>query len=116
MKAERSNLPIDTDVLNIGGDLIPELDAVTSQLLDRGKHERVMILPGTEGGTGRKPYATTKVEIRFDDEHQLRTCVRMLRWSDERLRMHPGQLIAWEWEKTFREDMTISFGVAWYDR
>jgi hypothetical protein len=105
-----------SDVLNIGGDSVPELDAVTSELLERGKYERVMILAGTEAGANRKPYAITKVEINFDDEHDLRRCVRMLRWSDDRLRARPEQLIAWEWDVTFREGMTIYFGVAWYDR
>ena len=104
-----------SDILNIGGDPIPELDAVTSELVERGKHERVMILAGTEAGANRKPYAITKVEIAFDNELDLVKCVRMLRWSDERLRARPEQLIAWEWEKTFREGMTIYFGVAWYD-
>ncbi len=104
------------DILNIGGDPIPELDAVTSELLGRGQKERVMILAGTEAGANRRPYAVTKVEIKFDNEDDLRKCVRMLRWSDERLRARPEQLLAWEWERTFREDMTIYFGVAWYDR
>lgn len=108
-------LPHTTDILNIGSNIIPELDAVTQELLERGKRERVMILAGTEGGMGRKPYAITKVHITFDNERDLRNCVRMLRWSDERLRARPEQLIAWSWESSFREDMTIYFGVAWYD-
>lgn len=28
----------------------------------------------------------TEIEIEFDDEGELQTCVRMLRWSDDRLR------------------------------
>lgn len=106
------------DVLNIAGDLIPEIDDVLDELLDRGKKERVMILAGTESSEGRsrKPYAITNVEIKFDDEDQLRTCVRLLRWSDDRLRARPDQLLRWEWQRTFREQMTIYFGVAWYDK
>lgn len=46
----RHDAPPATDVLNIAGDLVPELDAVMLELLERGKHERVMILAGTEGG------------------------------------------------------------------
>lgn len=76
-----------------------------------------MILAGTEAGEGRRPYAQTEVVIHFDDESKLRTCVRMLRWSDERLRLqHLDKLLDWEWNKTFREGMTIFFGVNWYDR
>jgi len=105
-----------TDILNIAGDPIPELDAVTNALLDRGRNERVMILPGTEGGRGRRPYAVTKIEIQFDSEEELRKCVRMLRWSDDRLRARPEQMILWEWDHSFREGMNIYFGVAWYDQ
>lgn len=106
------------DVLNIAGDLIPEIDDVLSELLDRGKTKRVMILAGTESPDNRtrKPYAVTKVEIKFDNEHDLRTCVRLLRWSDDRLRARPEQLLRWEWERSFREDMSIYFGVSWYDK
>jgi hypothetical protein len=107
-----------TDVMNIGGDLVPGIDAVLNGLLERGKRERVMILAGTEmeGSRRQKPYAITKVEIAFDNEDSLRTCVRLLRWSDDRLRARPDQLILWEWQSSFREGMTIHFGVAWYDR
>jgi hypothetical protein len=105
-----------SDVLNIAGDLVPELDAVMNELLDRGKQERVMILAGTEGGVSRQPYAITEIEIEFDNERDLRNCVRMLRWSDERLRARPDQMILWDWRMTYREGMKISFGVAWYEQ
>ena len=105
------------DVLNIAGDLVPQIDSVLDQLLERGKSERVMILSGTESpeNKARKPYALTKVTISFDNENDLRNCVRMLRWSDDRLRARPDQLILWNWESSFREGMTIYFGVAWYN-
>ena len=106
------------DVMNIAGDLIPEIDAVLDQLLERGKKERVMILPGTEspGRKNRQPYARTKVRILFDNEKDLRNCVRLLRWSDERLRARLDQLLLWEWERSFRDKMEISFAVSWFDR
>ena len=106
-----------SDVLRISGDLIPEIDPVLDALLKRGEKERVMILSGTEHpDASRRPYAITKVEISFDNEHDLRQCVRLLRWSDDRLRARPEQLIMWNWAETFREGMNISFGVDWYDR
>jgi hypothetical protein len=106
------------DVLNIGGDLLPEIDEELDRLLERGKRERVMLLAGTESPTARQksPYAVSKVKISFTDEAELRTCVRLLRWSDERLRARPEQLLRWEWERTFREGMDIYFGVNWYER
>jgi hypothetical protein len=110
-------MPMSSDVLNIAGDLIPEIDPVLDQLLQRGKTERVMILSGTETSESRlrKPYAVTHVQITFDNEDDLRKCVRLLRWSDERLRARPDQILLWEWDNSFRENMTISFAVNWYD-
>src|SRR5687768_16306694 len=115
-KADKTKKPSSTDVLNIGGDLVPPLDAVTLELLESGKRERVMILAGTESGAKRKAYAITQVSIDFEDEDKLRQCVRMLRWSDDRLRARPEQMLLWEWNRSFRDGMTIQFGVAWYDR
>ena len=105
------------DVLNIAGDLVPEVDKVLGELLERGKTQRVMILSGTESPTRatRPPYAVTQVEIKFEKEKDLRNCVRMLRWFDERLRARPDQLILWDWQSSFRDKMTIYFGVSWYD-
>lgn len=107
-----------TDVLNIAGELVPEIDAVLGNLLEQGKKERTMILSGTESPENktRKPYALTKVEITFDNENDLQRCVRMLRWSDDRLRSRPDQLIMWNWEMAYRKDMSINFGVAWYNK
>jgi hypothetical protein len=95
---------------------VAELDAATLELLERGKSERVVILPGTEGGKGRVHYAISKIAIHFEDEASLRTCVRLLRWSDERLRARPDQLVQWRWDMSHREGMTISFAVVWYDQ
>jgi hypothetical protein len=104
------------DLMNVidPNEISVDLDA----LLERGKNERVQILIGTENPNrlGQIPYAHTRVSITFTDEQPLRECVRMLRWSDERLRALPEQLILWSWDRTFREGMTISFGVNWYDR
>lgn len=105
-----------SDVMNIAGDLIPDLDPNTEALLELGKSERVMVLSGTEGGRARVPYAITNIRIQFDNERDLRNCVRMLRWSDDRLRQRPEQMILWDWSRTFREKMYVFFGVAWYDR
>ena len=118
VRRRRSNskdIPV-ADVLNISGDLIPELDASLDALLQRGQRERVMILEGTEGERRRTPYAVSHIRIDFDNERDLRNCVRMLRWSDERLRARPDQMLLWEWNRSFRDKMSIFFGVAWYDR
>jgi hypothetical protein len=106
------------DVLNISGQLIPEIDPVLDSLLEQGKVNRVMILSGTEtpSNAQRKPYAVTKVRIDFESESYLRRCVQLLRWSDERLRARPDQLILWDWQRTYRDGMTIHFGVSWYDK
>ncbi|MFF2267386.1 hypothetical protein ACFVTZ_03920 [Cellulosimicrobium cellulans] len=109
-------MPIPSDLLNVMGDKADfDLDFLT--LLERGKTERVQLLDGTESpGQKRQPYARTYVDIDFDDENDLRECVKLLRWSDERLRARPEQMLAWEWTVTYRDGMRISFGVNWYDR
>lgn len=107
----------ESDLLRIGDDLLPDIDEDLDRELRKGVTQRVMILRGTEGpAAGRKPYAQTKARITFSNERDLRQCVRLLRWSDERLRLRPEQLVLWEWSSSFREGMTISFGVNWYDK
>lgn len=107
---------VPADLLNVI-DEVQEFDDELEELLERGKSERVQILSGTEAeGRQAEPYARTHVEISFSDENDLRECVRLLRWSDERLRARPDQLLRWDWQKTFRDGMTIRFGVNWYER
>ena len=47
-----------------------------------------------------------RVEI-FSNERNPRRCVRLLHWSDGRLRARPDQRILWEWKTTLREGMTF---------
>jgi len=105
------------DILNIQGEDIPEIDDALNQLLAKGMSGPQRILEGASkrlfGDT--KPYAQTFVELTFDNEQDLRRCVRLLRWSDERL-LAMGSVIAWSWDATVREGMTIRFRVAWYDK
>lgn len=115
MKQE-ANGGIPPDLLNVMGELA-WLDEATLEQLDKGREERVQILEGTERpDESRQPYARTSVDIEFETEEDLRECVKLLRWSDERLRARPEIAILWDWNRTFREGMTISFGVNWYDR
>ncbi|RBY93557.1 hypothetical protein DQ237_17370 [Blastococcus sp. TF02-8] len=94
-----------------------EFDEETLDALERGRKGRSQILDGTERpDEDRTPYARTLVDIDFDDEEDLRACVRLLRWSDERLRARPEVAILWDWNATFRDHMRISFGVNWYDQ
>jgi hypothetical protein len=103
------------DALNI---MEPEQSSTIAELLERGRTQRTQILIGTENPArlGEIPEAHTRVRIAFDSEDALRECVRLLRVSDERLRAQPEQLVMWSWDRSFREGMTISFGVNWYDR
>ena len=105
-----------SDLLNIQGSEIPPVDDALRQLLDAGRSRRVNVLPGASNELfkDRKPFAVTEVRITFDSEDNLEKCVRLLRWSDERLIMM-GSTILWAWNKTFREGMNIHFAVNWYD-
>ncbi|WP_155253307.1 hypothetical protein [Bradyrhizobium japonicum] len=112
------NRNFEGDILRIGDDLLPDIDAQLDKLLKKGRSERVQILEGSEDPSAppRKPYARSEVQITFNNERDLRQCVRLLRWSDERLRARPDQRILWDWQMTWREGMTIYFGVNWYNR
>lgn len=115
--SEKRTPKLPADILNVLELEIGEIDSELNERLEKGKTERVRILDGTEGPrTGTTPYARTYVEISFDNEEDLRQCVLMLRWSDERLQARPEQLLLWEWNVSFREGMTIFFGVNWYDK
>jgi len=75
------------DILNIRGENIPDIDPELDQLLEKGKVSAQRIL---DGASDRRfgdtvPYAITRVEVEFEQEEDLRRCVRLLRWSDERL-------------------------------
>jgi hypothetical protein len=101
------------DIIDAPARFDDELEA----LLKRGKTEAVRILNGTElERRFDEPYARSSVKIAFENEASLRECVRLLRWSDERLRARPDQLMLWEWTSTIRHGMTIKFGVHWYNR
>ena len=105
------------DILNIQGENIPEIDPDLDKLLEKGKTSAQRIL---DGASDKKfgdaiPYAVTSVEVEFDNEENLRRCVRLLRWSDERL-LAMDSTIAWAWAPTKREGMKISFAVNWYDK
>jgi hypothetical protein len=63
----------------------------------------------------KKLVAHTLVKIDFDNEENLQKCVQLLKESDEHLKNRPEELKLWAWDKTYREWMTIHFGVAWYD-
>ena len=106
-----------SDVLNIQGEDIPDIDEYLEALLEEGKCSEQQILPGASDKTfgDRIPYARTAVTVEFDNEEDLRRCVRLLRWSDERL-LAMGSTIAWSWDMTVRDGMTIRFAVNWYDR
>ena len=105
------------DILNIQGEDIPQIDDALNALLEKGKTEKVNILPGSSNRVfvGKKPYAITEVDILFKEEKDLRNCVRLLRWSDERL-IAMGSTILWAWNESIRERMKITFAVNWYDK
>ena len=74
-----------------------------------------LLLPGDERIT-KIPVAQTICEISFDNEEALKACVEALRESDERLRQQPLNEVLYNWNAVYRQDMTIKFGVLWYDR
>lgn len=116
--SDNTHRAFESDILRIGEDLIPDIDPDLEHLLLKGRDQRVQILEGSESPdrAHSTPYARTSVKITFSNERDLRQCVRLLRWSDDRLRARVEQMILWDWSVSFREGMTIYFGVNWYDK
>jgi hypothetical protein len=86
-------------------------------IIDPDKRERIILLVPEAGPRGADELvARTRCEIVFDNENDLQSCVDALRESDEELKRRPDSLKLWSWEITYREGMTIHFGVNWYDR
>jgi len=83
-------------------------------VIDVARPERVLVLD--PGEHSKLPLvARTTCEIEFDNEDDLLACIDALRESDAALKLRPGSLKMWEWNRTFREGDTIIFGVLWYD-
>jgi hypothetical protein len=86
-------------------------------IIDAKQTDRVLLLePENPPRRPEDLIARTKCEITFDNGEDLQKCVDALRASDEELKRRPESLRAWEWTITYRESMTIHFGVNWYDR
>lgn len=100
-----------------GPDLDEPLPPEIINLLEKGRAERTIVLPGTERpNKGINLYAQTFVEIEFKDEENLKKCVKLLYWSDQRLSRLPALLARWDWQKTERQGMTILFSTGWYEK
>jgi hypothetical protein len=78
-----------------------------------GKPHRVLVLPGDD--VGKSPIARTDVSITFDTEEKVLTCIQALRESDEQMKLRPKERVLYCWYNVYREGMTISFSVHWFD-
>ena len=104
---------------NEGPDLSIPLPQDILKKLEQGKTERTLVLPGTEGSpSGKvKPHAKTYVKIDFTGkEDNLIKCVKLLKWSDERLQKLPDLLRKWAWMATLREGSTLYFTTWWWNK
>ena len=100
-----------------GPDLDAALPANIMALVEKGRSQRIQVLPGTERpNKGIGLYAKTHVEISFDDEDNLIKCVKLLYWSDQRLSKLPDLIAMWDWQNTIREKMMLYFSTGWYDK
>ena len=101
------------NTINLSG--TPKAMPVDVLNVTEGKPERIEILPGDQR-PDKTIVARTKCEITFDDEQNLLTCVQALKESDEQMKQRPDSQVLYNWDKVFREGMSIIFGVVWYDR
>lgn len=114
--ANTEKLRVSTDPLNvIGYDVAPLSEKVMDAVV-QGRTARTQLLDGSmlPRHEGLRRYAYTHARMNFDNENDLVRCVRMLQWSDERMRSRTDPMILWEWTRSYREGMSVEFTVAWY--
>lgn len=116
--ANYERISISTDPLNVLVDDIPPLSDDLIEKVRLGRTQRTQILDGSqlEQHAKLKPYAHTHVWMTFDSEDDIIRCVRMLQWSDERMRARTDPRILWGWEMSFREGNQVYFSVVWYTK
>ena len=59
--------------------------------------------------------AITRAEITFDSEANLLTFLELIKESDARLSKVPDSEVMYDWQMLRRKDLTVRFGVTWYD-
>lgn len=116
--ANQERVSITTDPLNVIQYDIPPLDEELLALVRRGAKKKSQILDGSqlEQHLDKTVYATTHVRMRFDNEDDIIKCVRMLQWSDERMRSRADPALAWAWAEAFREGEDVYFSVLWFTK
>lgn len=118
MTANTTPISVSVDPLNV---LTMEVPPLNDDLLDRikrGREERTRILDGSllEQHSELKPYALSHVSMHFDNEDDIIKCVRLLQWSDERMREKTDPVILWGWQESYRERDEVYFSVVWYSK
>ncbi|NAW60105.1 MULTISPECIES: hypothetical protein [unclassified Vibrio] len=63
-----------------------------------------------------KRVAISRVEITFDSEKNLNKFLELLKESDDRLSKVPNDEVMYDWQAPRMKDLTVRFGVAWYDK
>lgn len=118
MDANNERIVMGTDVLNVIQDEVKPLPDHVLEKVFRGREEKTQILDGSllEQHEGLEPYAYTHVTMTFDNEDDLIRCLRLLQWSDERMRARTEPSILWAWQMSYRKGMTVEFSVAWFGK
>ncbi|MDB5530744.1 MAG: hypothetical protein JWR51_3847 [Devosia sp.] len=116
MDGNTESMIANTDVLNVLGDNVPSLSDFVLDRVRQGRSTRTQVLDGSKlpQHDEKVPYALTHVIMNFDNEDDLIKCIRMLQWSDARMRAAPDPKIMWAWREGFRDGSQVEFAVAWY--
>ncbi len=116
--ANTEEMVIFTDPLNVIRDVVPPLSKKILSNIRKGKTSKTQLLDGSSLDQHEKlePYALTHVSMKFDNEDDIIRCVRILQWSDERMRAREQPTILWAWKQSFRNKDEVYFSVAWYTK
>lgn len=78
--------------------------------------ERIMTGEEFRRSKDLKRVAITRAEVTFKNEDDLIKFIQVLKDSDDRLSKVPDSEVMYDWQSPTLRDLTVRFGVTWYDR
>tara|TARA_R110000787_G_scaffold90508_1_gene191009 strand:- start:339 stop:815 length:477 start_codon:yes stop_codon:yes gene_type:complete len=117
-RANVESIRISIDPLNVMTFEIPPLPSKLLETVKLGRSQRTQVLDGSalDPHDELRPYAETHVSMSFKDEADIIRCVRLLQWSDERMRARENPYMLWAWREAFRLGEQVEFSVVWYTK
>ncbi len=94
----------------------------TDEFFDDDGFETIMPGEASRRSADLSRYASTTAEITFDNEEDLQRFLSVIEETDRRLaavtdaEIRARTSAGYDWQRISRRDMTVRFGVMWYDQ